>query len=53
MFYGLDGSNNSIAVVCLGKRADAVYDEVEVIDKAKENIRAAVASKDLEQNFLI
>ncbi len=42
LFYGLDEEYSSVAVISLGKKA-AGYDEMEGVDMARENIRAAVA----------
>ena len=44
IFYGLDDTYDSIAVVSLGK-GDKSYNDIEEIDEDRENVRAAVAGQ--------
>lgn len=41
----MDPEFSSVVVTCIGKKGEG-YDELETVDKGRESIRAAVASKD-------
>jgi hypothetical protein len=42
--HGVDPEFSSVLVTCIGKKGEG-YDELETVDKGRESIRAAVASK--------